>query len=325
LAGNIHTGQYDDWNILLHNVVIVRHNAKGINTYELSLFGVMLAITLVRYHDMDRLKLGLYYDNILFGEYYDKIASNYKKKLPLIFGKWYLLKTILKVFSAYNFDIILDKETRSKFMAGDNSKFYNSFITVTLHNHKRLAEVQVKGLEEYGNYIGSTISQSPDKNIQEARNYISQKTDAVFQMIMKISVLLNPLDYDPVSFKEMAAEWIFFNSEQLKQLSHLYEIENTIEKALAEEVSFLYYLNLHNDYRFQVMQPMKYYSILVSNASKTDYMQDLLFPKQSLFAILRCNKEIRDRFSYLIENLVKYQKEVVETMSQFHEEISMEK
>lgn len=72
---------------------------------------------------MDRLTLGLYYDNVLFEEYYDTIASNYQKKLPLIFGKWYLLKRILKVFSAYNFDIILDKEARSKFMAGDNSKF----------------------------------------------------------------------------------------------------------------------------------------------------------------------------------------------------------
>ena len=47
LAGNIHIGQYDDWDILLCNVVIVRRNAKGTNIYELSLFGVMLVITLV--------------------------------------------------------------------------------------------------------------------------------------------------------------------------------------------------------------------------------------------------------------------------------------
>ena len=252
----------------------------------------MLVITLVRYHDMNRLKLGLYYNNILFGEYYDKIASNYKKKLPLIFGKWYLLKRILKIFSAYNFDIILDKEARSNFMTGDNSKFYNSFITVTVHNHKQLGEVQVKGLEEYGNYIESKISQSPYKNIQEARKYISHKTNAVFQMIMKISVLSNPVEYDPVSFKEKAKEWTFFNSEQLKQLSHLYEIENTIEKALADEVSFIYYLNLHNDYRFQVMQPMKYYSVLVPDVSKSKYIEDLLFPKQSLLQSLGVIKRL---------------------------------
>ena len=77
-------------------------------TYELSLFGIMLVIALVRFHyigiDKARFpvfnrqtataadKLRLFFEDISLQEYFDKIALNYPDKLPLIFGKWSLLK-----------------------------------------------------------------------------------------------------------------------------------------------------------------------------------------------------------------------------------------
>jgi len=97
---------------LLHYTVVVKKGLKDNILLQLSLFGIILVLTILRYNDMGRLKHGLYFSNITYEQYYDKIASNYKNKLPLIFGKWYLLKQILKVFAAYNFDTILDKETR---------------------------------------------------------------------------------------------------------------------------------------------------------------------------------------------------------------------
>jgi hypothetical protein len=97
------------WDFLLHNTIIYKEESKdNIKTYELSLFGVILALTLIRYNDMDKLKHGLYYNNISFIEYYEKIVANYKDKLPLIFGKWKVLKDILRLYAAYNFDVIID-------------------------------------------------------------------------------------------------------------------------------------------------------------------------------------------------------------------------
>ena len=95
--------QYLDF--MHHCIVTIRHTAKGTETYELSLFGITIAMTLIRHHDMGR--MSLFYHDISLQEYYDKMASNYKDALPLIFGKWYLLKKHLRKWSAYNFDIIL--------------------------------------------------------------------------------------------------------------------------------------------------------------------------------------------------------------------------
>ena len=89
---------------------------------ELSLFGLILVLTLIRYYDMDKLKQGLYYNNISFVDYYDTIASKYRDKLPLIFGKWHLLKDILGLYSDYNFDVTVDKEIHSR----DRTTLHNS-------------------------------------------------------------------------------------------------------------------------------------------------------------------------------------------------------
>ena len=110
--GKRHNKKY--WDLLLHSVIIVKPGKDNIKTYELSLFGVILALLLVRYHDRGHLEHGLYYNNFSFFDYYDKIAHNYEHKLPLIFGKWSLLKKVLRSYAAYNFDVVLDKEIRTR-------------------------------------------------------------------------------------------------------------------------------------------------------------------------------------------------------------------
>ena len=110
--GKRHNKKY--WDLLQHSVIIVKISKDNIKTYELSLIGVILALLLVRYHDRGSLKHGLYYNNFSFSDYYDKIAYNYQNRLPLIFGKWNLLKKALGLYAAYNFDVILDKEIRTR-------------------------------------------------------------------------------------------------------------------------------------------------------------------------------------------------------------------
>jgi hypothetical protein len=201
-------------------------------------------------------------------------------------------------------------------LMGGNREFYDSTIAVALHSNKQLIEVQMKGQEELANYVGSTIRHSPIKNIQEAQKYAMQKTDAVFQMINIITVLLNPSSYDPKTFRE--EKWESFNSEQVERLSHLYEID-IIEKAFAEEITFLYYIKLRSDYYFQVMQPMN--SLPALNTLKPDDVQTLLSPRQSLLAILQQDREIREWFSEWIKDLINYQNEILKSMHEFYNEI----
>ena len=98
---------------MLHNIIVVKRDGiTNIKSYELSLFGVMLALSIIRNKDRDRLEHDLHYQQLSFADYYVNIARGYKNKLPLIFGKWTLLNDILKSYSVYNFDFILDRSRR---------------------------------------------------------------------------------------------------------------------------------------------------------------------------------------------------------------------
>ena len=135
IVGKKHNKKY--WDFLLKSSITTIKN-NGIETYELSLFGIILALTLVRLYDKGALRHGLYYREISYSDYCDTIASNYQHKLPLIFGKWNLLKDILRLLSAYNFDIILDKEIRLKdsnkisILRGGNKEILDSIQEIVL-------------------------------------------------------------------------------------------------------------------------------------------------------------------------------------------------
>jgi DNA-binding PadR family transcriptional regulator len=304
-----------DWRFHIHKTIVIKTNAAGNNVYELSLFGVLLVQTVILYNQMNKLQYGLYYNDMLFEDYYDKIASNYQNKLPLIFGKWNLLKKVLRTMSAHNFSIILDGKARSDIMAksfleGGNKELYDSVAAVALHSQKQLSELFLKGIPEYFNYISD-----PDKQPEARKN-----TAAAFQMLLEVNILLDPWAYDPRSFhdlvkKEAPSEII--DPRQAEQMSHLYEID-IMEKAFAEEVSFLYFLNLRNNYRFQDVLPMEYYD------QKQLYNIDMklsLTPMQYLLRILRDDKQMNELFSTCIQDLSKYQEEVLTTINDFYNEI----
>jgi hypothetical protein len=313
-----------DWHFQLHKTIVIRTTTtNGDDLYELSLFGILLVQSLVHNREIGKLKHGLYYNDISFENYNDKIASIYQSKLPLVFGKWNLLKRILNIMSAHNFGIILDRHTRSDIMArssleGGNKEFYDSVVGVALHSQTQLSELYRKGMMEWSNYITNAISEHPDKNATEASSFLYRETSAVFQMLLKINILLDPSAYDPVSFQDLVKKQAIaniINSQQAEQLSRLFKID-IIEKAFAEEITFLYFLNLHNNYRFQVVLPIKHY-----NQVKSKDMEPSFSPMQCLLAILRHDKQIRERFSAWIQDLGRYQEEILRTIYDFQKMI----
>jgi len=213
--------------------------------------------------------------------------------------------------SAHNFGIILDRQVRSDIMAksfleGGNKELYDSVGAVALHTKKQLSELFQNGITEYFNYISD-----PDKQSTEVR----KNTAAAFQMLLQINILLDPYAYDPSSFRDLLKKEALtgiINSKQAEQMSHLYEID-IIAKAFAEEISFLYFLNLRNNYRFQVV-PMEYYD------QKQHYRNDMklsLTPIQYFLKILRHDKQIKELFSTWIQDLGKYQEEILRTIYDF--------
>lgn len=334
-----------EWEFLLHNVVRVKHNLKGNETFELSLFGVLLVLTLIRYNDIGKLKHGLFYNSVSLSTYYDKIADNYRDKLPLVFGKWYLLKRILKIFSAYNFDILLDRETLSKAIGesihnGGIKEFYVGMTSLAENNRHQMHKVQFSGLGALLNDTRYTNTRrvESDSHYQERVNLQYVNFRPIVQKLIEITVLLNPFDYDPDSFVEMLkSSNLFSEIKNPEYVSNLYDTQ-IIEEAFADEVSFLYYLSLQSS-SFAISHPVNDY--LVAQNENEAYFYTLntqpereilpprfnnedvysfnrsfypLLPKERLVSILQKDKEIKIWFSKWMQDLISCQEEVFKFM-----------
>jgi hypothetical protein len=316
---------------LWHCIVIVKCNDNDSTIYELSLFGIIMVMSLIRLHDEGRAEL---FHNIPLQDYYEKIASNYRDKLPLIFRKWNLLKIKLGAWSAYNFDIILDEESRSialdapVIMQG-NKEFYQNMQAMTLCNTEQLAKVFAIGnmtFEKYQHNKSSYLLEEKKKRKENGDN--NQKTFVVYQKVEEIGILnkwVNPKVFRGRSIIEEQKNFIKIKPEFL-------------EKSFVQEITFLYYLNLNNDPYVPLIFPNIYTSkvvesmlILIKKLNKGT-INDLISlhdlrtsPKVRLLTILKRDEEIRKWFSSWLKDLVNYQKLAAETMSQFYDEIVKEK
>jgi hypothetical protein len=321
--------QYLDF--LQHCIVIVKCNDKDNTIYELSLFGIIMVMSFIHLHDNRRAHL---FYNIPLQDYYEKIASNYRDKLPLIFGKWSLLKTKLGAWSAYNFDIIVDEESRSIAMDAPvimqgNKEFYQNMQAIALCNNEQLAKVFSIGLKLFKKYQDNKSSYLLEEEKKSKKNDDNnQKAFTVYQKVEEIGILnkwLNPKVFQAGLVTEEQKNFIKIKPEFL-------------EKSFAQEITFLYYLNLHNDIYIPLLFPNIYTSKFVESMStlleklNQGTVSDLvslpdlkLLPKVRLLSIIKRDEEIRKWFSSWLKDLVNYQKLASETMSQFYDDILKEK
>lgn len=278
------------WDFLLKSSITAKKNNDGIETYELSLFGIILALRLVRLFDKNVLRHGLYYREISFADYYDTIASNYQHKLPLIFGKWKLLKDILRLFSAYNFDIILDKEIRLKdsnrisILRGGNKELTDGIQEIVLEARQQLEEFANVGSVVWLNYITEVkyewegprqqdydYMMDNDVNVQGRPD--PQKVYAPIKKLNEIILSLNPI------------EGLSRSTDQQPEV--IEEISHQMEELFADEITALYYFNLYFEYDFNTR---------ISESAKYSDNNNTLSPisskpKSCLFSIIHNDKE----------------------------------
>jgi hypothetical protein len=228
----------DDWSLddidfAPYGVGQLGRDRNGEETNELTLGGIMLCLILIYNNHVGNLKCGLYNKQFSFQEYCDKIASNYRTKLPLIFGKWDLLTEVLKELAIYNFVMILHKGDISSsntnlnsVMLGGNEELCDGIRTISSYNAKLMEDFLNRGREFFENVLTKMSLGASDW----------EKIDPVTDKFREASALLNPVNWDRST---MFAQELF---------------EKT-ERSFAEEITALYYMNLNSNIPLSTVIP----------------------------------------------------------------------
>ncbi len=220
-----------------------------------------------------------------FIEYFEKIVKNYDTKLPLIFGKWNLLKRILKDYAIYNFDKIINefyfhRDTFSISLGGNN-EFFSNIREIILQTRLQYGEFANAGMDCFLICIGGSKPSWPNIKRENQSSYYLQtyfpiidksnikKTQYLVSKFFDIIHLLNPV------------EQIIENPESLYLNQNSYLL-NKFENLFAEEISAYYYFNLYFEYEF--------FYIMDTDSKESNYPKSL--PKECLNEILKLDKDI---------------------------------
>jgi len=224
------------------------------------------------------------------------------------------------IFSDYNFDIILDRETRVgdsdnlSVIRGGNKELYDGVSEIVLQTRQQIGEFVNTGAYVWLNYPSEMSykykgrkNQYKDYSIKDENDVIDrpapEKVYVLMKKINEIIIILNPLE---CAFFESVSS----SSEFIREVSH------HLEELFADEVTAFYYFHLYYDYEFhtRVSNPTKYYSS-ISNVRIHNPKSPR--PKDCLSLILeKDNKKplIREWFYRLMLEIIKLQKETYDTL-----------
>jgi hypothetical protein len=271
---------------IVENIIIVNQKNNNHITYELSLFGVMLTFLVILYNDM-RNEQGLYLKEYSFEEYCDKIAYNYRHKLPLIFGKWNRLRRILHVFAIYNFTIVLIDESLKK---GSNSlsvnmrgnrEIFQGIHTIIQYNNSLMQDLVAAGFEVLRDYFLVRFDLDALEHLKEDAMF--KKKNLVCAMLEELMIILNPLRYRYPNLS-LVTFTTLDHSRILKQ----------IEESFADEISAFYYMNLLKPNIDLSEMRMYSDSTLTNNSSKDLRISSLEKCLSLLVHEVRTDPSIRD-------------------------------
>jgi hypothetical protein len=259
----------------------------------------MLAIVLIRYYYVGKDKtpstngrgiqnrnLRLFYKDKKMEEYYDKIAHNYKKKLPLIFEKWSSLRSNLGSLLYDSFDFLIYEKARSNIRDtsvwfGGNREFYEevSSMAQNAHPYEKLYIIYTTGKEILQKY------QQYEDRILPIRRKITEISTELF--VTHVLSSLGERNTNRSQHFEMS-------SDSMKK----------IEEIFLEEVSFFFYLNLNtikftyaddnlSSKRCLFFEDLDFQDIKHNKMQHMNEMVQLGSPKQRLMAVLSKDNAIK--------------------------------
>jgi DNA-binding MarR family transcriptional regulator len=297
--------------------------------YELSLLGVLLMLATKSLMRKRQEKIFQYSD----GDYYNTIASNYHEKLPLIFGKWKLLKDALNFdFFLSLFDyLFLDKSEISSLsvLLGGNKEIYDNIRSDMLGKINKFLKVYDDGISavQTDDFSKAYLQKGGGhyQFIQEKLNgieillrYTSLKSFAKYMINKKGKS--EPDFSSHVSLKDRDMPVWKVNQQLIDSRVDEKNINFDddlpfIEKALADEFSFLFFIGLlrDNDYRSS--------DYPLTTAFITPSPR-LVYPKDFLMQIIRSDVEIRKKLREWIDEATNYQKLALARMNEIHLELN---
>jgi hypothetical protein len=326
----------------LSHMLIVRKDIGQDITYELSLFGIMLVIALIRFHyigiDKVRLrifnrytdKFRLFFEDVPLEEYFDKIALNYHDKLPLIFGKWSFLKKELGTLFLYdNFDFLLYNKAFSVNMGtsiwlGGNKEFCDSLKALADRSAIMLKVLYIQGRDVLESLHKNALRDEKDES----------KLLPAYLKLNEIEAILKY--FDNGSYPNGAEEKLIILQNKIKphlKDRNLYQDAITfIERVFSNELTFFFYLNLNN---FGFIPSRDYIQTIESSLPlreiaprDLDIAKDVFshgLPKQRLIRIIQNDNDIRKQFCTWMRILVNYQQETSQRMIENLKMINIEK
>jgi hypothetical protein len=234
------TSEYENITIgFLNNLVIVpvrtQEEGKQDENYELSLLGVLLVLATITSKRIEE-------DKTYFS-HYDTAARNYQEKLPLVFGKWKLLKETLEFLSIfffiwfYQFSSLFDYlfgDYKSEILSlsvslGGNKEIYDNIRAAGLRTISKFSTIHDEGVHalESVDYPKEFLNTAYYRFIQEKINEI--------EISLKYSDLLSFTRYMISRQKEVESN--------LDHVSITFEDDlQIIEESLADKFSFLFYI-----------------------------------------------------------------------------------
>ena len=297
--------------------------------YELSLLGVLLMLATKSLMRKRQEKILQYSD---LG-YYDKIASTYPDKLPLIFGKWKLLKDALNFdFFLSLFDyLFLDKSEISSLsvLLGGNKEIYDNIRSDMLGKINKFLKVYDDGISAVQS---DDFSKAYPQKGGEHYQFIQEKLNGI-EILLRYTSLKSFAKYminkkgksEPdfsshVSLKDKdmpvwkVTQQLIDNRVDEKNINFEDDLP-FIEKALADEFSFLFFIGLlrDNDYRSSD------YPLTTAFINPSP---SLMYPKDFLMQIIRSDVEIRKKLEEWIDEATSYQKLASDRMNEIHLELN---
>jgi hypothetical protein len=315
---------------MLHNTIKIMSCPNGESIFSLSLYGVMLVIFLLRNHNAHRVVKDLFeFKRFNIQQSLDIISDNNKDLLPLIFGEWNLLKSMLRIASVYNFDIIVDKEARlntleSPVLLKGNKEFYDAIQGIAFYSRKQLMDFVDSGL---------CILFSFERELDKENRIDLIK--AVRRKLTEINVVLGYSVGDETKWNTTESR-----GQSIVQLNNLSTV-SILQRAFANEITFLYYINQCQDIYFPDLLPAPDYNYEFNIPSLKEEAETFWLrkydkyslapqkghflptsPKQRLLDILTGSNQIKESFVNCIDDCIRYYNRARDVMNNLSIELS---
>jgi DNA-binding PadR family transcriptional regulator len=323
----------------LKYILIIEKKEEGVNrdiVYELSLFGIMLIVAIIRHHHIgvdsnridsngDNNRLQLFFEDIPMEEYMDKISSNYPDKIPLVFGKWNLLKKELGSSFIYdNFDFMFYDKAYAVNMStsiwqGGNKEFCDSLQSLAERSRSMLRILHMEGRDILESFI-------ENKEVKEN----GSKLLGIYLKINEIKTVLQYLNNEQFSNSTFDKIKTFQNEIEKHQDKNLpTNIIAFLERVFSDEITLFFYLNLNNSAFItsksysQINSPVVQSRVEGEDPDNIVDFSSLLVaedifshgsPKDRLTNLFKKDKDIGKNFYNLMNISMNYQKETSDKM-----------